>query len=190
MVRSTSLDVVDIISRRMQDGVTRMARQLSADALKEIAGTADFPGMLIAILRHMPAVDPIESHVIEQISRTIAFKARLVEGAGGVLTAEGVQKLFGYKSVQAVHKAVASRRLFAVDDNGRKLFPAFQFDGASVASGIPAVLAATPTVSPWALLQFFVYGHEGLGDEQPTQMVNADPETVARLVRFASALEV
>lgn len=115
------------------------------------------------------------------------FKRGLIKRAGGALTADQVQDLLGYKSVQAVHKAVASGRLFVVDDNGRKLFPAFQFDGASVVSGLAAVLAATPTTSPWALLQFMVAGDEGLGDEQP--MVIGGVEKIERLVRFASTLE-
>ncbi|WP_395395640.1 hypothetical protein [Novosphingobium sp. BL-8A] len=190
MATATNSEVVDIIGRLMMNGRDLIARSLSAEALKEVAGTASFPAMLITILRTLPGVDPVDAQIIEQLAHTITFKARMVERAGGALTAAGVQKLFGYKSLQAVHKATASRRLFAVDDNGRKLFPAFQFDGASVAPGISAVLAATPTTSPWALLQFFVYGDEGLDEEQPMKMVNGDPETIARLVRFASRLEV
>jgi len=76
-----------------------------------------------------------------------------------------------------------------VDDNGRKLFPAFQFDGGSVASGMIAVLSATPTTKPWALLQFMVASDEGLGDEQPIDMIKGGTKTIERLVRFASTLE-
>ena len=101
-----------------------------------------------------------------------------------------MRKLLGYKSVQAVHKAVASGRLLAVDDNGRALHPAFQFDGAAIIPGMAAVLAATPTTKPWALLQFMVEGDEGLGDERPIDMLKGDPETVRRLVRFAAKSEV
>lgn len=181
--------MVEVIHRRMQNGADLVARSLSATRLKDVVGTAGFTQMLIAILRHTPAIDPEEFRAAERLARMAEFKRDLVERAGGVLTAEQVQKLLGYKSVQAVHKAVASRRLLAVDDNGRKLFPAFQFDGGSVALGMAAVLATTPTTSPWALLQFLVEGDEGLGDERPTDMVNGGPQMVERLVRFASTLE-
>lgn len=187
--QAASAEVVEVIHRRMQNGADLVARSLSAARLKDVAGTADFAQMLIAILRNTPAIDPDELRTAERLARTAEFKRGLVEQAGGALTAEQVQKLLGYKSVQAVHKAVASRRLLAVDDNGRKLFPAFQFDGAAIAPGIPAVLAAVPTTSPWALIQFMVEGDEGLGDERPMGMVKGGPKTVERLVRFASTLE-
>ena len=186
---AANAEVVEVIHRRMHNGADLVARSLSTERLKDVAGTAGFAQMLIAILRNTPAIDPDELCAAERLSRTAEFKRVLVERAGGALTARQVQKLLGYRSVQAVHKAVASRRLFAVDDNGRKLFPAFQFDGSSVVSGMAAVLAVTPTTSPWALLQFMVDGDEGLGDEQPTNMVSGGAETIKRLIRFASTLE-
>ena len=186
---AANAEVVEVIHRRMHNGADLVARSLSTERLKAVAGTAGFAQMLIAILRNTPAIDPNELCAAERLSRAAEFKRVLVERAGGALTAGQVQKLLGYRSVQAVHKAVASRRLFAVDDNGRKLFPAFQFDGSSVVSGMAAVLAVTPTTNPWALLQFMVDGDEGLGDEQPTNMVSGGAETIKRLIRFASTLE-
>jgi hypothetical protein len=189
MAQAVNTEVVEVIQQRMLNGASLVARSLSKASLKEVAGTAGFTQMLIAILRNTPAIDPDELRVAERLALAAEFKSGLIERAGGALTAEQVQKLLGYKSLQAVHKAVASRRLFAVDDNGRKLFPAFQFDGGSVAPGMAAVLAATPTTSAWALLQFMVDGDEGLGDEQPADMVKGGTETIARAVRFASTLE-
>jgi hypothetical protein len=189
MAQAANTEVVEVIHQRMLNGAGLVARSLSKAHLSEVAGTASFTDMLIAIIRNTPAIDPDELRVAERLARAAEFRRGLVERAGGALTAEQVQKLFGYKTVQAVHKAAASRRLFAVDDNGRKLFPAFQFDGDSVAPGMAAVLAATPTTSPWALLQFMVDGDEGLNDEAPTSMVNGGAEAIARLVRFASTLE-
>ena len=182
-------EVIEVIQRRMHNGADLVARSLSAARLKDVAGTAGFAQMLIAILRNTPAIDPDELRTAERLARTAEFKRDLVERAGGALTAEEVRKLLGYKSVQAVHKAVASRRLLAVDDNGRKLFPAFQFDSAAPAPGVAAVLASTPTTSPWALLQFMVDGDEALGDERPMDMVKGSAKAVERVVRFASALQ-
>lgn len=189
MAQAVSAELVEVIHRRMQNGADLVARSLSATRLKDVASTAGFAQMLIAILRNTPAIDPDELRTAERLARTAEFKRDLVERAGGALTAEQVRKLLGHRSVQAVHKAVASRRLLAVDDNGRKLFPAFQFDGSSVVPGMAAVLAATPTTGPWALLQFMVDGDEGFGDEQPLDMVKSGAETIERLIRFVSTLE-
>lgn len=187
--QAASAEVAEVIQRRMQNGAALVARSLSPERLRDVAGTADFTQMLLAILRNTPAVEPDELRVAEQLARTAAFKRDLVMRAGGALTAEQVRELLGYRSLQAVHKAAAGRRLLVVNDNGRKIFPAFQFDGGSVAPGIAAVLAATPTTNPWALLQFMVEGDEGLGDELPMTMVAGGPEVIRRLVRFAATLE-
>lgn len=189
MAQAANAEVIEVIQQRMLNGASLVGRWMSKARLKEVAGTADFTQMLIAILRNTPNIDPAELRIADQLSRTAEFKRDLIKRGGGALTADQVRELLNYKSVQAVHKAVASGRLLAVDDNGRKLFPAFQFDGGSIASGMAAVLKATPTTSPWALLQFLVAGDEGLGDEQPITMIKGDRETVERLLRFASTLE-
>lgn len=188
--QAASAEVVEVIHRRIRNGTDYWVRSAPATRVMDVAGTAGFVQMLLGILRNTPAIDQDELRSAERLARTAEFKRDLVERAGGALTAEDVRKLLGHKTVQAVHKAVTSRRLFCVDDNGRKLFPAFQFDGAAPAPGMAAVLAATPTTKPWALLQFMVEGDEGLGDERPTDMVRGGAEVIERLVRFASTLEV
>ena len=167
-----------------------LIRSAPATRVMDVASTAGFVQMLLGILRNAPAIDQDELGTAERLARTAEFKRDLVERGGGALTAEEVRKLLGHKTIQAVHKAVSSHRLFCVDDNGRKLFPAFQFDGAALVPGMATVLAATPTTKPWALLQFMVEGDEGLGDERPTDMVKGEAEAIQRLVRFASTLEV
>ena len=107
--QAASAEVVEVIHRRMQNGADLVARSLSATRLKDVAGTAGFAQMLIEILRNTPAIDPDELRTAERLARTAEFKHDLVERAGGALTAGQVQKLLGYRSVQAVHKAVASR---------------------------------------------------------------------------------
>lgn len=188
--QAASADVVEVIHRRMQNGADLVTRSLPAPRLKDVASAAGFAQMLVAILRNTPAIDPDELRAAEGLARTAEFKRDLVERAGGALTSEQVRKLLGYRSVQAVHKAVASGRLLAVDDNGRTLYPAFQFDGATILPTMAAVISATPSTRAWALLQFMVDGDDGLGDERPMDMLKGDAETIGRLLRFASKLEV
>lgn len=187
--QAASAEIEAMFRQRMHNSIDWLARSLSGARMMDVVGTADVPQLIIALVRNTPSIDPAHLDAGERLARTAEFKRDLVQRAGGALTAEGVRDLLGHKSLQAVHKAVASRRLLAVDDNGRKLFPAFQFDGDNVAPGMPPVLAATPTTSPWALLQFMVDGDEGLGDDRPMDMVKGTSDTVERLVRFARALE-
>lgn len=187
--RTARAELMEVIQRRMQNGADLLARSLTTPHLKDVASAAGFPEMLLTILRNTPAVDPDDLRAAERHVRTAEFKAGLIMRAGGALTAEQVKKLLGHKSVQAVYKAVATRRLLAVDDSGRRLFPAIQFDGDAIVPGIAPVLAAAPNTSPWSLLQFIVDGDEGLGEERPEDMLKGSAEAIERLTRFAGVLE-
>lgn len=182
-------DVDAIVRKRIEGSVDWILRSLSREDKLTLAGSIDVPQLVLRLARATPSIDPDQTDAGERLARTAEFKRNLLERAGGALTAKQVQVLLGHRSMQAVHKAASSRRLLAVDDNGTMLFPAFQFDGASVAPGIAPVLAATPTTSPWALLQFLVEGDEGLGEEPPMNLVKGGPDIVRPLVRFARTLE-
>lgn len=176
------------IRLRMQTSIDWLLRSLSKAGKIEAVGSADVPQFLLALARHTPSLDPAEGEAAERLARAAAFKRDLLERAGGILTTEQVRTLLGYKSSQAVHKAVATRRLLVVDDNGTKLFPAFQFDGASLRPAMAELLAATPTTGGWALLQFLVEGDDGLAT-RPLDLIAGDAAAVARLVRFVRTLE-
>lgn len=182
-------DVDAIVRQRIEGSVDWILRSLSREAKLAIAGSVDVPQLVLRLARATPSTDPAESEAGERLAREAEFKRDLLERAGGALNTKQVQALLGYQSPQAVHKAVATRRLFAVDDNGAKFFPAFQFDGAAIAPGIAPVLAATPTTSAWALLQFLVEGDVGLGAERPLDLLRRGSGAVERLARFARTLE-
>lgn len=188
-MQAVNADVDTVFRERMQSSIDWLARALSNARKMEVVGTADVPQLILALARNTPSVDPAELEAGERLARAAQFKRDLIQRAGGALTTDGARELLGYKSAQAVHKAVAARRLLAVDDNGAKLYPAFQFDGGSIAPGIAAVLAATPTTTPWALLQFLVDGDEGMGDDRPMDLVKGGPDAVKRVASFARTLE-
>ena len=125
----------------------------------------------------------------EHRSVTDAFKRDLLARSGGALTMTEVRMLIDAASVRAVMDEVAARRLLVVDEAGTLLFPAFQFEGGSVALGVCEVLAAAPTTGGWALLQFFVDGDEGLGAELPMILVKGGRAEIDRVVRFARKLD-
>ncbi len=67
-----------------------------------------------------------------RVTNTIAFKRRMLDAAGGALTAEQVRALLGHKTIQTVYQAAKDRRSLMVEDRETKLFPAFQFDGNAI----------------------------------------------------------
>ena len=108
--------------------------------------------------------------------------------AGGARSTHAAMERLGYRSARQVLDAVSSRRLFTVQDNGANLYPAFQFDGGSVLSGMCDILEATPNVSPWSILRFMVVGDEGLGADLPMNLIRQGDEAIDRAVRFARTL--
>lgn len=183
------INVDAAIRLRMQASVDWLLRSLSkADKIAAV-GSADVPQFLLALARRAPSLDPAEQEAAERLAQAAEFRRDLLARSGGALSTEQVRTLLGYKSTQAVHKAVAARRLLAVDDNGTRRFPAFQFDGASLRPALAAILAAAPGASPWALLQFLIEGDEGLGTDRPIALLDGGPDAIARLVRFARTLD-
>lgn len=122
-------------------------------------------------------------------ARSVEYARTLLEGAGGGLTIEQVQDVVGDGSLQRIQDAIASRRLLAVELEGVQLFPAFQFDGNRIVDGVGEVLTAVPNTNPWAILQFFVAGDEGLGEDLPMNLVKGSPDDIARAARFARTMD-
>jgi len=183
------IDVDVVFRQRLENSVDWLIRSLSREAKLAVVASADVPQLVLSLARNTPSTDPEERQAAERLARTAEFKRDLLQRAGGTLTTEQVRELLGHKSVQAVHKAVAAHRLLAVDDSGTKLFPAFQFDGGQILPGMAHILAAAPSASTWALLQFLVEGDEGLGPDRPIDLIKAGPEDLARAARFARTLE-
>lgn len=125
----------------------------------------------------------------ERITNAVAFKRRMLDAAGGALTAEKVRTLLEHKTIQAVYKAMKDRRLLMVEDNGTKLFPVFQFDGNAILPGIAKVLNVAPHTTGWAILQFLVSGDEGLDGMSPIALLKGSDAEIEHVVRFARSLE-
>jgi hypothetical protein len=137
----------------------------------------------------MPVSETDDPAVKEQVVAGTLFKRRLLGATGGALTANQVREVLGHKSAQAVYKAVKERRLLMVEDGGRQIFPAFQFQDGAVLPAIPAILQAAPRTDGWRILQFIVSGDQGLGSRRPLDLLKGDADDVERVVRFAKTLE-
>lgn len=169
------------------EGLTRLLPQ---EAKARALRSADVRQFFVQLALGLPAAAPEDEASKARLERTLLFKRRLIETAGGVLTADEVRKRLGHKSVQAVYKAVKERRLLAVEDQGRQLFPAVQFDGDVVRPTVARVLAAAPRTSSWGVLQFLVDGDSRLDGRPALDLLRSGrAEDTALLEKAARTLD-
>lgn len=185
---TATVDVDRVLRDRILASADHIIRMMPLAAKTAAITSVDVAALVFNIARGIPAVEAGDPADAEEITNAIAFKRRMIEQAGGAFDAEAVRKLLGHKTVQAVYKAARDRRLLMVEDNGAKLFPAFQFDGDTIRPAIPRILAAVPDATGWTLLQFLVSGDEGLGNERPIDLLKRDEADIARVIRFAQTL--
>lgn len=190
MARANPVAPIDTILRdRIIASADRIVHLMAPAARAEAAKTPDVPSLVLSIMRGLPVSEADDPALKESIVAAAEFKRRLLDAAGGALTAGQVREILGHKTVQAVYKAARDRRLLMVDDNGKKLFPGFQFQEDAVAPAVADILSAAPHTDGWRILQFMVSGDQGLGAERPLDLITRSPEDVRRVVRFAAALE-
>jgi hypothetical protein len=87
-------------------------------------------------------------------------------------------------SRQALSKAVAARRIFFIEDAGRRLFPAFFFDGRYQRVDMEAVSKALGNLPGGAKLQFFLSQRGSLGGKSVLEaMARGDKDSVIAAAR-------
>ncbi len=189
MARSTPAPSVDMILRdRLIASVDRIVQMMDSSAKAAAARSPDVPSLVLSLVRGLPATETDPS-VKDSLIAATEFKRRMLTEAGGALTAAQVREVLGHKSLQAVYKAVKERRLLMVEDNGKQLFPVFQFHNGAVLPAVAGIMEAAPQTEGWGLLQFLVSGHQGLGDRRPLDMIKGGPDDVTQAIRFARTLE-
>jgi hypothetical protein len=190
MARSAPALSVDTILRdRLIASVDRIVHMMGAAAKAEAARAPDVPSLVLSLVRGLPTTETDDPGVKDSLIAASEFKRRMLTDAGGALTAGQVREVLGHKSLQAVYKAVKERRLLMVEDNGRQLFPAFQFHDGAVLQAIAGILEAAPHTDGWSVLQYVISGDQGLGDRRPLDLIKGSPEDVRQVIRFARALE-
>jgi hypothetical protein len=182
-----SVDLDRILRDRIFASTDRIIEMMPLAAKTAAASSIDVAALVLNIAKSIPAIELSDPGEAAEITAAIAFKRRLIEGAGGAFDAEAVRLLLGHKTVQAVYKAAREQRLLMVDDNGSKLFPAFQFDGGSVRPAVQQVLGAAKGVDGWSMLQFFVSGDEALGDARPIDLIRGSAADIQRVIEIARA---
>ena len=183
------IDADRVLHDRIVASTDRIIKMMPAAAKAAAISSVDVSSLVFHLALGIPAVETDNPEAAAKITSAIAFKRRLIDAAGGALTAEKVRELLGHKTIQAVYKAVKDRRLLMVEDNGTKLFPVFQFDGNAILPGISKVLNAAPHTTGWAILQYLVGGDEGLDGMSPIALLKGSEAEIERVARFARTLE-
>lgn len=139
----------------------------------------------------MPAVSG-RAHpaVLDQARRNADFRADFLERYD-VLDARQVHDLYGSKADNSA--ALAGRwrsggKIFGIEDRGRILYPAFQFDDIGRPKPVVArVLQALGKRGPWQVASWFTAANGWLPDDRrPVDVMDADPDAVAEAAREAT----
>lgn len=175
----------DAVRRRTAGAIERMAREASPDTLAAALAAATDAGMLARLLAEDAAAEAVRrlDPYAAAIARGAEARARLVEAAGGLLTAEAVARLLGVTR-QAVDKRRAAGRLLALRIRGDWHYPAAQFQDGEVVPGLADLLGRMGRDGGWSVLDFLLAPDDALGGMTPLDALRAgDTAGVDRLVR-------
>ncbi len=136
----------------------------------------------------MPQVDlqhPRE--VLDQARRNAQLRAHFLE-TWACLDAEAVHTLYGSTADNTAALAGKWRKtgkIFAVDYQGRTLYPAFQFDLAGRPKPVIAKIlkALGPRMGAWQTAIWFISANPGLGRELPVEVLDDIPEQVVNVAK-------
>ncbi len=122
------------------------------------------------------------------ILRGIELSKADLRDAGGAYELRQVRELMGGISRQAVDKKVKKGALLAVPGpSHHRRYPTVQFkDDGEVVDGLKEVSASLTTKNPWAVLNFLVNPHSGLGGAKPIDRLRAG--AIADVVEAAHRL--
>jgi hypothetical protein len=140
------------------------------------------------VLESLRAADPLAPARL----RGIAARRRLVDLAGGLLSAEQAGDELGITR-QAIEKRRRAGRLLSLLLGRRGYrYPAFQFVDGHTLPGLERVLDALSGRDPWTQVSFFVNRRSDLDGRSPVQLLQAtrrrpDRDVVDAIVEAAEA---
>jgi hypothetical protein len=127
--------------------------------------------------------DPKEKHLHAARLRGLDRMVALRKAAEPVLETGQVCALLGV-SRETIRKKVDRRQLLAIPKGGDRVFPAFQFQEGDVLPGIPEVLAALDTDSPFVVLSFLLSRSQEFSGKSACELLQAgEVEKVAAEAR-------
>jgi hypothetical protein len=154
--------------RRAMGAVDRMVREAPAETLVAAMAASTDTGTLARATADQAATEALQrlEPLAGAIARGAEVRARLVDAAGGLLSAEKAGTLLGITRA-AVDKRRAAGRLLALRVRGDWAYPAAQFRDGEVLDGIPEVVASMADASPWSILDFLMAPDDVLEGQAP-----------------------
>jgi len=175
--------------QRSMGAILRIAQAETEDKLTEAMAAPTDVGMVVRAISNSGVVgaavtelDPLAS----LIAKGVEDKQKLIQEAGGLLSASEVAKARGM-SPQAIYKQRRARKLLSVPYGGEEKFPAIQFtEQGEPVPGLSAVLQVIGLAGAWGTLDFLLSPDDELDGLSPIETLKRHPERLEEVARLAS----
>ena len=175
--------------QRSMGAILRIAQAETEDKLTEAMAAPTDVGMVVRAISNSEVVgaavtelDPLAS----LIAKGVEDKQKLIQEAGGLLSASEVAKARGM-SPQAIYKQRRARKLLSVPYGGEEKFPAIQFtEQGEPVPGLSAVLQVIGLAGAWGTLDFLLSPDDELDGLSPIETLKRHPERLEEVARLAS----
>ena len=160
--------------RKTLEAILTRARPRDVGSLQSTANEAAFliEAARMAVESGCGPQDPAEKEFHAARLRGLSHISKLRKMAEPCLDAASVCDLLGV-SRETIRKKVDRRQLLALPKGSEdRVYPAFQFDGGAVLTGLAAVLAALNT-DPFVALSFLLGRHRSLGNVSAIESLKA-----------------
>ena len=137
-------------------------------------------------------LDPVPHATIEQARRLAALRTSLLrQGAFSTAAIADAKQLSGDAARQWISRARRQHRLFTVSHDNETLIPAFLLDETTLdprpEAAEPIEVLAEAGEDGWALWAWFATPSVWTGGAIPAELLQSDPERVARAARKRAA---
>jgi len=172
--------------RRAMSALERISANVSAKTLSDALSAPTDAGSVAQLLNSSDVIGAAVTELdplVPALARNVEHRQRLLELAGGVLSADEAGRVLGITR-QAVDKRRRANSILAVREGSDWRYPGCQFSEGEVIAGIPDVVRAFSVAGPWATLDFLLAPDTVLGGKSPLDMLRSGKhEPVLRLVR-------
>lgn len=164
---------------RIVGNTTTKALTAALEAPTDVGSLARLLGRSEVVGSIVTDLDPLAP----AMARNMEHRRRLVEMAGGVISADEAGRILGITR-QAIDKRRRSQALLAFREAGDWRYPACQFDQGEVIAGMVDVVRGFSDAGPWAALDFLLASDSALDGKTPLESLRRGKrETVQRLLR-------
>ena len=152
---------------RSVEAITRMAGMDEAAAMRALEAPTDVGTLAYAVsaAAAVPAIAQLDPEAA-LLAEGAKLKSELLDRAGGALRVGQVADLLRV-SRQAVDKRRKGGKLIAVPAGEDYVYPACQFTGQGVVTGLDKALGVMPIQDPWMRLEWLLTEDDVLGGQSP-----------------------